>query len=243
MYKGPYNTPMALASRPLMALFWAVFATQVALIAVVILLNVLFSGWASAQFQPGGDVSSQWLIYTLGNFAVLVAMTLWADRIGAGPFGGSIRSSSDWVAIGAVTGPIILTLTSALVGMLFSDGDPGWMYREDFDTRIVSGEAFGPLMICFAVLLAPVLEEIAFRGIGLGCLLARGWPPIASVVLTSAAFTGLHMNYVLPALIPIFIMGLYLGALRIISGSMAAPIAAHVSANGISMLVLALSLI
>ncbi|MEM1149547.1 MAG: type II CAAX endopeptidase family protein [Pseudomonadota bacterium] len=242
MYSGRFNTPNSLASKPIMAIFWAVFAAPVALYSVVIVLDAVSGGWASDQFREGGDISSQWLIYTLGTFAALVAMSVWSQRIGAGPFGGDLRSTGDWIAIGAVTGPIILTLTSALVAFLFSNGDPGWMYREDFDPRLFSMEAFGPIFICFAVVLAPLVEEIAFRGIALGCLIARGWPPIAATVLTAAAFTGLHVNYVLPALIPIFIMGIYLGALRIVSGSMAAPIAAHMSANGVNVLVMAIAL-
>jgi membrane protease YdiL (CAAX protease family) len=242
MRTGPYNTPLTLASRPIMAVFWAVFATQIALIIIVVVLNALSGGWASAQFREGGDAAARWTIYTLGSFAVLVAMSLWSERIGAGPFGGTLRAPPDWVAIGAVTGPVIITLTSSFAGILFSNGDPGWMYRDGFDPSLFGRAAFGPMMICAVVLVAPLVEEIAFRGIGLGCLLARGWPPAAATALTAAAFTGLHVNYTLPALIPVFIMGLYLGALRVISGSMAPSIVAHISANSVTMMMFALSL-
>ncbi|MEM9740719.1 MAG: CPBP family intramembrane glutamic endopeptidase [Pseudomonadota bacterium] len=242
MHLGPFNAPLALAARPIMAVFWAIFATQIFAILVVAVLNVFTADWASAQFRDGGDVTARWMIYTLAAFCVLVAMSLWSERIGAGPFAGSMRASSDWIALGAVTGPIILMLTTFLVGLLFSNGEPGWMYREGGDPQMFSRAAFGPIMIGAVILVAPLVEEIGFRGIAMGCLLARGWPPLAATVLTAAAFTGLHTNYVLPALIPVFIVGLYLGALRIVSGSMAAPIAAHVSANAVNVLVMAISL-
>lgn len=241
MILGPYSAPLALASRPFISLFWAVFAPALTLFVLVFLLNLVSGNWASAQFQEGGDLPSRFLLVSLAYFAVFAAMSYWSDQIGAGPFGGPIRSSGDWVAIGAVTGPVVLTISTALVASLFSNGDPDWAYRDGYDASLFSAEALSPMLIAFAVLLAPLVEEIGFRGFGMGCLMARGWHPIAANILTAALFTALHTDYTLPALIPIFIMGLYLGALRVVSQSMAAPIAAHISANAVSMIVFAIS--
>lgn len=222
-----------------MAVFWTVFAGHVFAIALVFFINLFTGGWASAQFRPGGAVAGQWLILSISTFLVFAVMSVWAERIGAGPFGAALRSSSDWIAIGAITGPVVLVACTTLTAFAFSGGDPDWMLREGYDQRAFSRAALGPLMIATVLLIVPLLEEVAFRGIALGCLLGRGWPPAAATAVTAATFAALHTNYTWPALIPIFIMGLYLGALRVVSGSLGPPLAAHIAANGVSLLMLA----
>ena len=236
MQLGPYNAPLALGSRPMMALFWAVFAPSTFLIALSVLMDAVGGGWASAQFDTEtGTFQGRWIIYALGYLIVFAAMSLWAEQIGAGPFGGPLRPAAPWVVIGVITGPAVLQSTTALTGLL-AGGEGDWMYREGFDTSMISAAAMSPLMAAFVILLAPLVEEVGFRGIGIGCLLARGWPPVAAVALTAGLFTGLHLNLSPLGLIPVFIMGLYLGLLRIWSGGMAAPIMAHLGANGFAML-------
>ncbi|MCI4645169.1 MAG: CPBP family intramembrane metalloprotease [Hyphomonadaceae bacterium] len=241
MILGPYNAPLALASRPLMSLFWAVFAPTVAVYFLVGAVDAFTGNWASDQFRVGGDAPTRFILLSLAGFPVFVLMTLWSERIGAGPFGGPIRSSGDWIAIGAVTGPVVLNLSVALMASLFSDGDPNWAYRDSVDPALLQMDAVSLAMVAFVVLLTPLIEEVGFRGFGMGCLLARGWHPVLANIAAAAAFTAIHQAYTLPALVPVFIMGLYLGALRVISQSMAAPIAAHISANAVSMLVFAIS--
>lgn len=232
---------MALSARPFMALFWMVFAPTVFAYGLGLLGNLLTGGWLGEALATGSPASQRWLIFCVIQAALFVALTLWSERIGAGPLGAPLASGADWIAIGALTGPLVLLLAGGLTQFLFVEDYPNWPYREAFDTSLVDRAALGPAMIVFAVLLAPFIEEVTYRGIGMGCLLARGWSPLASVLLTSALFTALHFQYVLPALIPIFLIGLYLGALRILSGGIAAPISAHISANGVSLLAFAMA--
>lgn len=238
---GPFNAPMTLASRPAMALFWMVFAPTVFMLGLGLIGNSLSGGWLSDTLQPGMPAAPRWLIFCVIQASLFAALTLWSDRVGAGPLGGPLAASADWVAIGALTGPLVLLLTSGLAASFFADSHPYWPYREAFDVSLVERAAFGPAMLVLVILVAPLLEEVTFRGVGMGCLLARGWSPLAAVVLTSALFTALHFQYVLPALVPIFLIGLYLGALRILSGGIAAPIAAHISANAVSLLAFSMS--
>lgn len=238
---GPFNAPMTLASRPRMALFWMVFAPTVFVLAFSMIGNALSGGSLSETLQPGTPAGPRFLIFCVVQAGLFAALTLWSDRIGAGPLGGPLGASADWIAIGALTGPIVLQLTSQATASVFAEPYPYWPFRESFDTTLVGRDALGPSMLLLVILLVPVLEEVTFRGVGMGCLLARGWSPLTATVLTAAIFTALHYQYVLPALVPVFIAGLYLGALRVISGGMAAPIAAHVSANGISALAFAMA--
>ncbi len=94
------------------------------------------------------------------------------------------------------------------------------MYREMF-----SPSSAHPAVVFFAVALAPaVCEEIFFRGFLQGAL-ARRMPPAAAVLASAALFAVTHM----PAEIipPIFMLGILLGTLRQVTGSLAAPMAAH----------------
>lgn len=238
---GQFNAPITLSARPAMALFWMVFAPTVFAYALGLIGNLLTGGWLGEALATGAPASQRWLIFCVIQACLFAALTLWSERIGAGPLGAPLASGADWVAIGALTGPLVLMLTSGLVQFFLAGDYPNWPYREAFDTSLVDRAALGPAMIVFVVLLAPMIEEVTYRGIGMGCLLARGWSPLAAVVLTSALFTALHFQYVLPALVPIFLIGLYLGALRILSGGIAAPIAAHISANAVSLLAFSMS--
>lgn len=236
---GPYNTPLTLARRPLAALFWSMLAPTVFLYGLMLPLDVVTLGWAGRQFGEGGSLGGRWQVLVIVNFLMLAAMSWWAERVGAGPFAGRMRTDTDWLAIGAVTGPVVLLGSLALVGALVGDGTGDWVYRRDADTSLLTRAALGPSMIVYAVLLAPLAEELAFRGIALGCLIARGWSPVAAAVLTSAGFAVIHLQYTPAAMVPVFITGLYLAWLRVHSGSMAVPIAAHISANAVSMAVFA----
>lgn len=233
MLLAPYNIPASLANRPFAAVFWTILAPTVILYAISFVLNIVTGGWIERILGEGGSLEAQWMLFALAHFTVFAAMSFWSESIGAGPFAGPMRTEGDWVAIAVITGPILHVMTVSMVTLVFSGGDPEWMYREGFDARLFSSAAITPVMVAFVILLAPLVEEVAFRGIALGCLIARGWSPVAAALVTSAVFAGLHVNYVLPALIPVFITGLYLALLRVASGSMAAPILAHISTNAV----------
>jgi membrane protease YdiL (CAAX protease family) len=86
------------------------------------------------------------------------------------------------------------------------------------------------------IALAPgVAEELLFRGALQGALLrVRALPPAAAVALAALAFGAAHLDPVQSAAtVP---LGLYLGALACVTGSVRAPIAAHVLNNAVAAL-------
>lgn len=86
-------------------------------------------------------------------------------------------------------------------------------------------------LACAIVLAAPLTEEIAFRG-----FLYRGWSesplgPAGAIVLTSALWAMMHLQYENFYLVQIFGLGLVFGWLRRRSGSTLLPLLLHVLVN------------
>ena len=87
------------------------------------------------------------------------------------------------------------------------------------------------LVILAVVILAPIAEEIFFRGVVFNALLREGgrrWAYIGS----SALFAVIHVSLV--ALVPILLLGLALAWIYRRTGNLLAPIAMHATVNGIS---------
>ena len=81
------------------------------------------------------------------------------------------------------------------------------------------------------VLLAPVAEEVAFRGTMYGNLMKRGLHPAVAILLPAAAFALVHLQYSGPGLLFIFIDGIVFGLARHRTGSLFVPILLHVLGN------------
>ena len=81
------------------------------------------------------------------------------------------------------------------------------------------------------VVTAPVAEEIIFRG-----FLMRGWSasrlgPVGAVVLSSAAFAVVHVQYNVPTMFMVFSLGLLFGVMRWRTGSTTLTILLHAAWN------------
>lgn len=88
------------------------------------------------------------------------------------------------------------------------------------------------------VIVAPVVEEILFRGLLYGAF-SKWMPPWGVIAMSSALFAIVHLQPVyLP---PIFCMGLILGWLRWKSESVALPALVHGLNNGLSLILLAIN--
>lgn len=94
------------------------------------------------------------------------------------------------------------------------------------------------LLAAFAVLVAPFMEELFFRGV-LYPALARWTGPVISVLITSLAFTALHgsqLGYSWAALTPIFIVGATLTIMRAVKKSVATCVLTHMTYNFVLMI-------
>jgi membrane protease YdiL (CAAX protease family) len=95
-------------------------------------------------------------------------------------------------------------------------------------------------VIVAAVILAPLWEEIAFRGFLLSALAksALGFWPAA--VLSSGVWTVLHIGYSWPGLASVFMAGIGMSWIMLRTGSMRAVVVAHAVVNAFSLTVISL---
>ncbi len=95
-------------------------------------------------------------------------------------------------------------------------------------------------VVCAAVVLAPLAEEITFRGFLLSALAKSRlgfWP---AALISSTAWAGLHAGYSWPGLVSVFLAGLGLSAIMRRTGSMRAVVVAHAVVNAFSLTTISL---
>jgi membrane protease YdiL (CAAX protease family) len=104
--------------------------------------------------------------------------------------------------------------------------------------RAATAPAQRAVLFLFAVVMAPIVEEILFRGILWPLLRDRGWH-IWGALLAALAFAAIHFN--LPALVPLWLLGIFWTWLYERTGDLMAPIVSHGVFNAVNFLWLILS--
>lgn len=128
----------------------------------------------------------------------------------------------------------IACLAALLIGfdlltlLLGRDVVPSFM-REAYISARTSGSL--PLFFLAVVIVAPISEEIAFRGFLFRGLSASWLGVSGATIATSAAWTAMHVQYDIFTLGQIFCIGLLLGWIRWASGSTLLTIVLHMLAN------------
>ncbi len=124
-----------------------------------------------------------------------------------------------------------------IVVVLFDAGMPTQEVVEAAAEAIDGGER--ALVVMGLVLLAPVSEEVVFRGILLGAL-RRTHGDKAAVLLSSLAFALLHLldPNALLAVPFLFVVGVVAGRQLVATGRLGRPIAIHAGFNAVTVLAL-----
>ncbi|MEQ9316839.1 MAG: CPBP family intramembrane glutamic endopeptidase [Henriciella sp.] len=235
MSYGPYNTPAALGREPFTAAFWVLCAPFLFPVLGVTLIGLIWPEFTSildADVPSREAITWVWIALASIHLIHFATISVWSERIGAGPFAGDMRVTPNWMIAALLLGPPILLAPNIAAGLIFG-GTEGWQYNGDVNTDLLEPQNWGAAYLVFSLLLAPVLEEVTFRGVALGILVVRGVPPLMAMVASSAAFTFIHLQYSVPALAVVFAASMGFAWLRLRSGSMLVPIVAHISANAI----------
>lgn len=86
-------------------------------------------------------------------------------------------------------------------------------------------------VILLTLVAAPLAEEVLFRGWMLPMMIARGVPAVFAIAISALAFGLLHITQGLLVMTSTFLLGLALGAARMATGRMAAPVLGHIANN------------
>ena len=81
------------------------------------------------------------------------------------------------------------------------------------------------------IVAAPLFEEAFFRGFLLKGFESSFLRPVGAVLVTATLWAAIHIQYELPEIASIFVLGLLLGAARLRTGSLAVPVAMHAASN------------
>ena len=83
------------------------------------------------------------------------------------------------------------------------------------------------ILVWLGINAAPVMEELLFRGFLLRGYTASRLGPIGAVLLTSAAWASMHIQYEVFYVVQIFVLGCVFGWLRLRSGSTTLTLILH----------------
>jgi membrane protease YdiL (CAAX protease family) len=208
------------------------------------LIFVIFAGLTSGSAGSGAEseipleqkFKPEALIVSIFFQVLLMGMTcaFVARRIGQAEWLG-LRWRQWWLSFAIA--PVAVFCMWCLMGFLALSGWNGWLERI-FDIESLQEsvkllkEAKDPvvlvLMAVAAVLVAPVAEEIVFRGY-LYPAAKRFCGPVGGIIFSSLVFAAAHGNVV--ALLPLFILAVLLCLIYEFTGSIWANISVHLLFN------------
>jgi len=176
----------------------------------------------------------------LSQFVALFGLALWLARLMRLPLreAFSLRPAAavHWYMVAAAALPLQVAggaLQYVILRNLPPDSPVRQLMEQTLNQFVAVEGAFDLLMLfAAAVVTAAICEEFLFRGLILGLLARRaGW--LSAIVWSAALFAIYHLNPVV--LLPVTLVGLYLGLLVWRSGSLYPAIAAHALNNGLAL--------
>lgn len=202
----------------------AVTYLAVQMVAGIVLVLALGTETVVAQ----GPVATIWLV-AIATFAALVAPSV-ADviRLRSTAAIGLVKTSGRWLLIGAGAG-FLGFLINRLVVVLYVwiSGDTSNPQQGMADTAMGGSVIQFSLLLVLGGLLAPLGEELLFRGVLFGWL--RRWGFVLAAIISAVVFGLAHgLNVVFPAAIVLGLLNAYVYEK---SGSIWPSVIAHATNN------------
>ena len=215
---------------------WGVLASLTSLMATVGFMVVWMAthGMEAPNLKDGSFITYASLIATLAPLIVLVvAIKVRGWRLGDYLALSAPRLRDILIGIGSFA---LLILAFEAVALIFGLDDGSASTNETYRSAQVAGVL--PLLWLSVVIVAPVGEELLFRG-----FLHRGWAASrlgvpATVFITAVLWALLHQQYNWLGIAVIFCMGLTLGWLRQRTGSTMLTIVLHALNNLFTMILI-----
>jgi membrane protease YdiL (CAAX protease family) len=198
-------------------------------ILVAVLALVSYSANFAADDDPPDDVLYRWSTAVGGivQYGIILAVVLALARgISPGTLGlrrpGSWRSAVGWTSLALVS----IWIVGAVLNVFLEAGEEQGLVPDAWDPDRAA--AFAANFVVVA-LVAPVVEELTYRGLGFAAV-RDAFGAAAAVAVTALAFGLAHGLVVALPVLTIF--GVVLALLRLKTQSLYPPIALHALFNG-----------
>lgn len=199
------------------------------------LVGVLLAPASGGEQQPmsSGELTFALafsIVIQLGLFAVSIVPLLAKGWFGRALWGSTRPLSWAWGLAVGVLATIAAYVVMTILGLVFAPDAP---VEQQIMEDALRGGAPAVLAILVAVLLAPVTEEVVFRGTLFRSLRGRigVWP---AALLSGLIFTVIHVEVVTSqplALTGLFLLGVSFAIALQKTGSLIVPIVAHATFN------------
>ncbi len=139
------------------------------------------------------------------------------------------RTVAKWCGLQLAVGVLI-----AVVNALFERESP------EFVTKLYTSAIYLPLLWTAVGVAAPLAEEVLLRGFLFSGLSRSSLGVFGTILLTSLVFTLMHVGqYDAVDLSQVWLIGVFLGVGRAVTGTLLVPIAMHVTHNLVSLVAFA----
>lgn len=204
-------------------------------------LAALLGGLAGGiSFGPGSAEALFWLVIPAQNLGMIGALVWLGRRRGcsqpARELGLEVEPRQGWWVLAGVGASIAFAfLAAGLLELLELEPRQQAVLEQMYETR---GAPVAAAVVIGVVILGPMAEELLYRGLTMQTVLQGGRPPAMAVWVSAAVFTLAHLAD--PSLFSaagavtlaqLFLFGLFLGAVRIRTGGLGAPIFVHSGFN------------
>jgi len=194
----------------------------------------------------GGSDPQQFMtvVFSASSAAYLtLGILMWVrfSRYGAVGPAFSILPKNFWEVLAAFVALVFVVTIGGRLSVLFHDfamldptltiaGGANANEVSNIDEFAGSGAAMWALVL-LTIVLAPIIEEVLFRGWMLPMMMARGVPTVFAIIISSLGFGLIHTSQGLLVMTTTFFLGLALGTARVVTGRVAAPVLGHMANN------------
>lgn len=204
-------------------------------VAVVTYLAVQLAGGAILALTLGmeailsqGPGATAWLVGIAAISALLAAFVANVIRVRSPAAIGLVKTSGRWLMIGAGAGLLGFLINRLVIVLYFwISGDTSNPQQGMADTAMGGSFVQFALLVILGGLLAPLGEELLFRGVLFGWL--RRWGFVLAAIISAVVFGVAHgINVVFPAAIVLGLLNAYVYEK---SGSIWPSVVAHATNN------------
>jgi hypothetical protein len=232
------------ATAPLAWSLWAASGLIALLVALVVGSGLVIAAGTAAGVRDA-DLAAVSVGLLTAAYATVICITWMLARASESDFWpavGARRVPMGTLVFGALMATAVGRGAAAVWELLLSSLDIELAGADVDPTRIFPSGPMGvALAVLVVVVLAPVAEEVVFRGVLLPSL-ERHWGARVAVIGSSVLFALMHVTPY--AIVPIFVFALILGGLFVRTRSLTVCIAAHAvfNATGLAALYVAKSM-